>query len=302
MGSWNKTCGLSNLHITARTPVYVFMLEDRRDDSNCYTTSLFRPLLLPFESVYNDYGGGEDSKGIAFDLVIKSLKENLVEMPLGDSKYHDIEVTRDKMNEQLLFESINENRLFIYDEYRQKNTPVTFTMMRKDVVDTILSKRVITQYVGEGKGTTGWGNNYITETYADVLATVKPLVERLANAYNDESRYYILDTMHQYRREYLAAEWLDDNCYRYSGIVRHREVAHTLLKEGKLDDVVELFKTYILGMSVEAYMSAVRKTWIPGGHEGSQSAEHDEHLLLCNTIIDVINQEKDEIEQYEDEE
>ena len=28
MGSWNKTCGISNLHIYAGTPVYVFVLQE----------------------------------------------------------------------------------------------------------------------------------------------------------------------------------------------------------------------------------------------------------------------------------
>lgn len=88
MGCWNKTCGLSNLHIFGSDPVYVFVLESERDDSNCYTTSLFKPLLLPFESEYNDYGGGEDSGVPAFDLIMTSLKDQLVELEIGDNQYH----------------------------------------------------------------------------------------------------------------------------------------------------------------------------------------------------------------------
>jgi hypothetical protein len=254
--------------------------------------------------VYNDYGGGEDSSGIAFNLIINALKEKLVEMPLGKNEYHDIAVTRDGMNEKLLFESIHENRLFIYDSYRQKNIPATFTMMRKDVVDDILSKRVITRYVGNGKGTTGWGNNYVNETYADVIASVEPLVQRLASTYNSESRHYMIDTISQYRQENLAAAWLDDHCYRYSDIVKYRDVAHGLLKENKISEVIALFKTYILGMSVDAYMHAVRKTWIPGGHEGSQSQESDEYRLLCSTIIGALDREQAEwdAENLEDDE
>ena len=53
MGSWNKTCVLSNLAIYDGDKVVVFILEDGGDGSDSYATALFRPLLLPFNSVYN---------------------------------------------------------------------------------------------------------------------------------------------------------------------------------------------------------------------------------------------------------
>lgn len=76
MGCWYKTCGLSNLHIPAGTPVYVFVLERRGNGISdaCYSTSMFAPLLLPFESEYNDYGGGENSKGVGFPYIMQALK------------------------------------------------------------------------------------------------------------------------------------------------------------------------------------------------------------------------------------
>ena len=53
MGCWNKTCGLTNLHIKAGERAYVFVLEKDEDDSHCYTTHMYKPLLLPFETTYN---------------------------------------------------------------------------------------------------------------------------------------------------------------------------------------------------------------------------------------------------------
>ena len=103
MGCWNKTCGLTNLHITAGQKAYVFVLEKRDDDndSHCYSTHLYRPLLLPFETTYNDYGGGEDSTGVAFPLIMEGIKQRLHEMELGENEYHDIAVTKEAFGEEV---------------------------------------------------------------------------------------------------------------------------------------------------------------------------------------------------------
>ena len=43
-------------------------------------------------------------------------------------------------------------------------------------------------------------------------------------------------------------------------------------------------------------MEETRKTWIPGGHEGSQSADCSAHRLLANTVIAALDREKAEWE------
>lgn len=291
MGCWNKTCGLSNLHIYAGDPVYVFVLEEKRDDSNCYTTSLFRPLLLPFESEYNDYGGGENSSGFAFNMIMDALKEQLIEQPLGKNEYHDIAVTKDKFGEELFFDAVHENRLFIRDR-----TPVTFTMFRKDIVDNILENRVIEHYVGNGKGNTGWGNNYIKIKFADIAATIRPLIEKLVEDVreNEFARFYVFDSVHRYRDQFLAAMWLNGDSYRYSRIIDVRTLAGELLVKGDLDTLETLLTENLKAIYIDSFMHATRKTWIPGGHEGSQSAEISDHRFLCNAIISALDKEQAE--------
>lgn len=41
-------------------------------------------MLLPFERTYNDYGGGEDSLGIGFDLIMAGLTK--IENPNDDEQ------------------------------------------------------------------------------------------------------------------------------------------------------------------------------------------------------------------------
>lgn len=318
MGCWSKTCGLSNLHITAGTPVYVFVLEDARDDSNCYSTSLFSPLLLPFESEYDDYGGGENSSGPAFNMIMGSIKNHLVEMELGDNQYHDIAVTKEAFGEKLFFEAVHENRLSYKTPFSREGKKLSFTMFRKDIVDSILENRVIESYVGEGKGTFakyGDEKNYIRYHFKDIVADVKPLLEsmllQIAEAEESVKMYMLmngLDGVVFKNKGNLAANWLRGDSHRYSRIVNIRDMISTGLEAGTPDALArleELLIEHLKALFIDSFMHEARKTWIPGGHEGSQSQCASAHRLLCSSIISVLDKEaaewKAENEGYEEE-
>ena len=304
MGCWNKTCGLSNLHIVVGTPVYVFVLEETRDDSNCYTTSLFSPLLLPFESVYNDYGGGENSSGPALDLILSGIKKNLVEMPLGDNKYHDIEVTKEKFGEELFFDAVHENRLKIQGRFSSEPTKLQFTMFRKDIVDDILENRVIEQYVGDSKGTCGWNNNYIQYRFKDIVADVRPLLDaamKEIEGLSDKERAFRINSGFEYmdvhKLENKAIKWLRSDSYRYSRIVDMRSVISKGLEVGTLESINKLealLVEHLKALFIDGFMHDARKTWIPGGHEGSQSYSGSALRQLANATIRVLDKEKEE--------
>ena len=323
MGCWNKTCGLSNLHITAGTPVYVFVLEEDRDDSNCYSTSLFSPLLLPFESEYNDYGGGENSSGIALPLILGGIKKNLVEMPLGENTCHDIEITKEKFGEELFFDAVHENRLKIQGRFSAEPTNIQFTMFRKDIVDAILEQREIEEYVGENKGTFAkWGDekNYIRYNFKDIVADIKPMIEQAmakiaeARAKDDHLANYMLydgiDGVFEYNSPNKAARWLRYDNYRYSRIVDMKTVLRKGLEAGTpeaLEKLAEVLEQHIKALFIDGFMTAARKTWIPGGHEGSQSSSGAALRMLANATIAVLDKEKAEYlaelgeDEYEEE-
>lgn len=181
MGCWNKTCGLSKLHIFAGDPVYVFVIEQNLDHERCYSTAFWSPALIPFESKYDDYGGGEESGGVWLPYIMEALKNSLIEQEVGENEYHDIAVKRDEFNEELFFESTHEGRLLTKD-WRGNSREVDFVMFRKDVVDDILTNLEIDKYVGDGKGNRPDcpnGNNYIYYKFADVLADVPAFLDKL---------------------------------------------------------------------------------------------------------------------------
>jgi hypothetical protein len=310
MGCWNKTCGLSNLHIYAGTPVYVFVLEENKHkDDHCYATSLYRPLLLPFESVYNDYGGGESSSGPGFEMIMDGIRKLLIETPAGENKYHDIAVSRDGFGEEQFFDAVHENRMNIsYRHDFSDPTPVQFTMFRKDIVDDILENRVIEDYVGNGKGTGGYDNNYNYYTFKDIVADIKPLFKELkqiiaslqTEGVSDAVIFSMcggLEYLVDYNHPNKAAKWFRSDTYRYSTIVDMRKVLSDTIKVGTNEayDKLEIILTeYLKGKFIDGFMHAARKTWIPGGHEGSQNDSGDALRILCSATIKALDREREE--------
>lgn len=91
MGSWNGTCGLSNLPIRSNDKVKMVFLEKSLwlDDSSkgagfCYPDRLYSPLSLPLSGVYNDYGSIEDIQDID-NIMYNYVKELAKSKGLEDS-------------------------------------------------------------------------------------------------------------------------------------------------------------------------------------------------------------------------
>lgn len=296
MGCWNKTCGLSNLHITAGTPVYVFMLEKNTyENDRCYATAFWRPTLLPFLSAYNDYGGGENSHG-NINYIIDALKERVVEMGVGENEYHDIAVKADELDEKLLFDAIHEGRLNV--RHAAEEVQVDFAMIRKDVVDHICNNWVQQQYVGAGKGTIGYGRDYIEYKYQDLVDLLPALIDGLMQSDNSFDVYRKFE-MPDYNN-ILSRLICSRASYRYGTLIRIPNLMQQLVIEDKRDEIEKILTDYLLGCFINSFMEDSRKVWIPGCHEGSQSMEHAPYRILNNAIAEVLDAEKAEFDEYND--
>lgn len=309
MGCWNKTCGLSNLHITAGTEAYVFVLERGNEDDHCYSTHLYRPLLLPFVTEYNDYGGGENSSGVSLPFVLEGIRENLHEIEIGDNEYHDIAVNKENLDEAMFFEAVHEGLLYKHNHHATNNdlsehTKLEYVMFRKDVVDHILENRVIEKYVGDGKGTySKWGDekNYISYKFADIVADIQPMLQEIleikAQSEDDPDRIMFKlmggsEYLFDYNHPNLAAKWLRGDSHRYSRIVDMRSLISDVLVGGNKEDILgleNLLTEHLKGIFIDGFMEVTRKSWIPAGHEGSQSADNSSYRLLIaatNMVLD----------------
>lgn len=311
MGCWNKTCGLSNLHIYAGDPVYVFLLEQNPHHDRCYSTAFWAPVMLPFLSEYDDYGGGENSSP-AINYILEGLKEQLVEMPLGKNEYHDIAVNKDILDEKLMFEAVHEGRLKIHDRAFGGERLVDFVMFRKDIVDHITETLVCDMYVGEGKGTGGWGNNYIYYKFADVVAKVPEFIDKvekeLLSTDGPEGslppelrlKYAMrgLAGMYDFKERNLVATYLgglDD--YRFSRILRPSDAVVRLLADGKREEAEAMLIDILRASFINSFMESTRKSWMPGGHEGSQASESKGYRVLCSAVTAALDREKADWEE-----
>ena len=303
MGCWNQTCGLTQLHIKNGQDVVVFaMVKNTASDNLCYTTPFYAPVQMPFYAKYNDYGGGEECSGFGLPLVMEAIKEKLVELPLGENQYHDIAVKKENFGDELFFEAVHEGRLFIQGALPRQRRHVGFMMIHKGVWDNIIENRVIEEYVGDGKGTTGWGNNYIEYKFADVIADLPECVEYIMKTANDEGnplRYY--DPLHQLRtmREgNHAAKWLQgsDN-YRFSNLTHPAIDIMEYAESGNVVDLTQYLTELLKFMWIDSFMLDTRKFWSPQAGAGSQNQEHEGYRLLIDSMTKVLDAEKAEYDE-----
>lgn len=312
MGCWNKTCGLSRLHIYHGDPVYVFVLEQNAiHDDRCYTTALFSPLLLPFEADYNDYGGGENERGIALPYVMDGLSRKLIEVEQGENEYHDIPVKREGFGAERFFEAVHEGRLSV-PNWKREPTAVDFVMVRQDVVHRLMNTWNREAYVGDGHGTCGYNNDYIEYTFQDVLADVDPFLDKLQTMLDgfedvpEEQResckrlrirmsfYEGLSSVYKWkdRHQNKVTWYLSRELSRYSRLVDSDELILEAMQDGKRDFARELLVCKLTGAFVDHFYSATRNIWTPGCHEGSQSTDHDGYRALADTLVWALDEEK----------
>jgi len=333
MGCWNGTCGLTNLPIIAGDKMYVFPIAENYSDSFCYSTAFYRPSVVPFVADYNDYGAGENCTGPALDLLIEGIKGSLVEMEVGENKYHDIEIKREDFDVDKFFEACHEGRLEYLNPMRGwKGQPQTkkmyFTMIRKDVVDRLWSewkfdmwKGSDCDYVPEGFETDQY---YIKNVTYERLAELLPeYMEaryekfqknvKVAKETDDEQAkiavYQLLQGyfFQSYKdRDHILSDkfshifgsgYADGGFHNFIPDLSTEIVA--LYISGKKEEAIELLRQCLVGYMVNSYMEAVRKIWTPPMHQGSQSQEFSEYKLL-NSIMNDIMVEKEKEYDWEE--
>ena len=311
MGCWNQTCGLTQLHIRANQDVVVFaMTKNNGVDSLCYTTPFYAPVMMPFYAKYNDYGGGEECHGIGFNIVMDAIKEELVELPVGENQYHDIAVKKEGFGEEQFFEAVHEDRLFVKGMNPRQRIHVGFMMIRKDIFDHILENRVLERYVGNNQGTIAkWGDSkdYIEFKFADVAADIPACVDYIFTALQDESNVLARFDPLRYLRKLndnslrpvgnRAASYLSHEDYRYSSLVRPSSEIDRYISTDDKTGLTEYLTEYLKALWIDGFMLDTRKFWSPQAGAGSQQDEHEGYELLIDAMTAALASEKREYEE-----
>ena len=129
MGSWNGTCGVSQLPIISGDKVRLFILipnqiEGIKEEPNSfvYSTDLFRPLGLPIRASYSDYGAVEDiEEDFNTKIIFNELKSTVV-LPRDKPFSADDEVETDD-NDYLKVVSVDGGDITVIERNKHKAEP-----------------------------------------------------------------------------------------------------------------------------------------------------------------------------------
>lgn len=319
MGSWNNTCGLTNLPIISGEEVYVFPIKERNLEgyrSHCYANALYDPFLIPFVAKYNDYGAGEDCTGVSLPFVISSLKNYLVEMEQGENQHHDIAVTKEGFDIDMFFEAIHEDRLFVKWGNKESN-PVYFTMVRKDVVDRMWNEWTFDYWTGKGKGSDP--NSYYEHnvTYAKLADQIPEYLDECISAFNgstDSKPDHVTDEIWKVvnSKEFRIAtgrfivddsktlladsyQMLKDSQNNWR-LVDFKSMLSVAIENDDMELAKTIMRDSLIGLMVNSMMESTRRIWLPVMHLGSQSEEYAEYRLLHKIANDVISNRENEFE------
>ena len=304
MGSWNHTCFLTNLPVLSGEEVYVFLLKEgdfynKYIGHHCYPTNYYEPLPFFFEGNYNDYGGVENCHGPLLPAIIEGIRLNLIEMPLDDNEYHDIEVSKKGLDIDSLFNYDHENRLFVGpDKFAVNNgkpAPIRLThiVIKKNVLDSFLAKYKLDIYIDKKSKTLSY-SQFMLRALKEVETIRKnvtpdcarPLARMLIGGTADKIINYAL---------YRSRDGID-----YDIIDGYDVLLGAILAkdEALLEAVVSQLATMAMLLS---YMANCRRMWIKPSGVGSQNTDVDAQLLTAKLIKEGASALQQKYKEWENE-
>lgn len=369
MGSWNGTCAISNLHIKAGQRVMVVMLlRNAQTKSFCYSNALYDVCPVPFYGKYDDYGGVDNCEGFGLNIVVESLRSQLYEFGVGANEYHDCEVRKKDFDISKLFEADHEERLGVehtnhYDsdsygkrELEKKRDAegltdsqafeldrlankikkvdtfrsVTTAYIHGDVLDDILEKWYIEDYIGDAKGDKGYNNNYQHIYFKDLISSIPEYVQRLSmreqRAYEARmkfNRLSELDATELNKKEMgelysimagdvfewndpcMAGRWMGyfsrDSSMQYALVSVETEVSN-YIKAEDWDGLAKFTKECLTFAWVNSFMSNTRKIWTKQSGAGGQSDDPIGYNVLSRSVLGVLEREDMERREWMEEE
>lgn len=301
MGCWNGTCGITQLPIFSGDPVVVFLLiENRLEDKSewaanghCYANQYWTTRSIQLYGEYNDYGWFDFDDDWNSQFTLNAFQDDLVEMELGENKYHDISVTKKSLDSlELVGEAIHEDRLFVHSVDLMSNKK-----MNRTIGTFAVHRRVFDAIVELG-----------IDLYSGDI-TVKTMMKS-AKEYIEKQREYVLsDTFSSVSFDFGIGESAS-NVFgglfgRGSGDwgsvtgshVLYRDKIRSMIIAGATDKefvpiLEELSKYYIFSSA----MGNLRKTWMPQAGSGSQADGLDVHKAVMNAALSRIKDYEDDIE------
>jgi hypothetical protein len=294
MGSWNKTCGLTQIPIFhGDETVLFFLVQDPFSDSSMpsYSTSYWAPVPMPFYGTYDDYGFQDMHEGETAKLAqIKAAYGELVVINKPQGQFVDTWEVNDTVFDtwEKLQEAIHRDRLKISLFPDQKDSVVSFIMFDRKVYDKMvgdLTKKIIPVVDDFCK----WAKDKAGD----------PLTSRgiffrqaLPEDYMEEKKIQWYDnpaagalTFWAGRNMGSEAGWGGKPFLRnYFSSFLNRKIEQLDIKA-----MAEAFAIFIT-------FDRLRKQWVPQAGEGSQDGIHPEHKIFLDAFKERLDAIKTEYE------
>jgi hypothetical protein len=258
MGSWNGTCGLTQLPIKDGDEVVVILLEKRTDKVEpgggyCYSNHFFTPCSLPLFGIYDDYGSVENVKGNV-EEVFRHFKKRF-----EHEKYMIAEGEKPKNIEE-----------FIRVVERGYVEKMGFMMILKPVYEKVINE------IGSRKKYKG-----TKKLKEETLDEVKEYIKR-AKQLKDSNEYFSqseLQYLNSFTQFYLGFD------------VKMKAFLNILTNDEKIEIINDLVDIYLLSIA----MTLTRKMWLPQAGAGSQVQEMYLHKIIAEEMIRI---EKERVDEY----
>lgn len=275
MGSWNGTCGLSNLPIQEGDKILLFVLAPTKSHRDLgggfsYPTGRYTPIGLPIHGEYNDYGGIEHitkNGDVMFDFLTKQ----------GQYQWQpkeDVELVPANI-EELLNDVIERGNCANYD----------FMLIREDILDGLKAQNVaaFAAYAPQFPAFTDVYTSEVKRVKAEEGADYKPMLH---------NRFAEMDI--QEKLEYnnvFANVLMGHDFYSLKPFIRMTQASPETTIHDSIIDVLYM----------DDVLSSLRKFWSVQSGAGNGNNEHDAHMALCQTMQDVCAKRDRESEDYGDE-
>lgn len=278
MGSWNATCGVSNLPILEEDKVLIFILEGKHNnmalagDGICESDTLYDP-ILPLVASYCDYGRfkiiSNENEKIMFDYIRAQFKRERYICSKEGFNINNVNSMNDIV--ELIKDGYIEKRIGF-----SERVPIGYMVVHQDVYNNLMSLFILEEEYS-------FERNRINRSYDYTIQEAKEREENLRECLAGSSQEDIR------RRLELSLEYAIDFSY-----VKNLK---DLIKKIYLKEIDEKIKEEIIRLAYfKNIMSSLRKMWIPQSGCGSQSSYNSLYVKLSDVIIKKCNKYEEECE------
>ena len=267
MGSWNGTCGISNLPIEHGDEVVLFIIREKnlsecRGGGFYAPADLFEPISLPIIGRYKGYGliDNIENENLILPKIVKMFEKNKLLYFSKDESILDIKkASLYEIIKEIELENIKGvEKLSVIKFYELEGIKkpeflnIGIIMFHKELYDMLLKQSSV---------------EYYKKKYLDIIEASK-------------SDLSFLDSIEE------------------SFVWNISRVPFEFIVDYLIDVVSnsdnELLEKIIEVSLINNVLSSLRKSWMPQVGLGSQSLVNEEHLLLANFIVKKYNKEKNQ--------